>query len=218
MKAVKTSILKAKLLDNLESEIAILKSLNHRHITALTDIVVRILLSTIIMSPCRCSFPDQKAEKHVYIVMDYCSGGDLSQYIRARGKIETLEYVPEPGAAPIYFPHPKSGGLDQRVVRSLLLQLADALKFLRDRNLMHRDLKPQASFKQVRGVCSMLKLISIAEFVAATSSTGRHRFRPYPRSTHSQSCRLWVCTNTSICNTGGDTLRFPVCDMSPSLH
>lgn len=77
--------------------------------------------------------------------MDYCSGGDLSMYIRARGKIETLEYVPEPGAAPIYFPHPKTGGLDQRVVRSLLLQLADALKFLRDRNLMHRDLKPQVS-------------------------------------------------------------------------
>ncbi|KAF8314498.1 kinase-like protein [Clavulina sp. PMI_390] len=123
VKAVRTSILKAKLLDNLESEIAILKSLNHRHITALIDIV--------------------KAEKHVYIVMDYCSGGDLSQYIKARGKIETLSYVPEPGAAPIYFPHPKTGGLDQRVVRSLLLQLADALRFLRNRNLMHRDLKPQ---------------------------------------------------------------------------
>lgn len=75
--------------------------------------------------------------------MDYCSGGDLNMYIKARGKIETLEYVPEPGAAPIYFPHPKSGGLDQRVVRSLLLQLANSLKFLRDRNLMHRDLKPQ---------------------------------------------------------------------------
>lgn len=66
-------------------------------------------------------------------------------YIRARGKIETLEYIPEPGAAPMYFPHPKSGGLDQRVVRSLLLQLADALRFLRDRNLMHRDIKPQVS-------------------------------------------------------------------------
>ena len=40
VKAVKTAILKAKLLDNLESEIAILKSLNHRHITSLIDIVV----------------------------------------------------------------------------------------------------------------------------------------------------------------------------------
>lgn len=80
--------------------------------------------------------------------MDYCSGGDLSQYIRNRGKIETLEYVPEPGAAPMYFPHPKTGGLDQLVVRSLLLQLADALRFLRDRNLMHRDIKPQVCIQR----------------------------------------------------------------------
>lgn len=87
----------------------------------------------------------QKAEHYVYIVMDYCSGGDLSQYIKERGKIETLEYIPEPGAAPTYYPHPKSGGLDERVVRSLLLQLADALRFLRSRDLMHRDLKPQVS-------------------------------------------------------------------------
>jgi len=54
------------------------------------------------------------------IAMDYCSGGDLSQYIKARGRVESLQYVPDPGAAPIYFPHPKTGGLDERVVKSLL--------------------------------------------------------------------------------------------------
>ncbi len=75
--------------------------------------------------------------------MDYCSGGDLSNYIKARGKVDTLQYVPEPGVAPVYYPHPKSGGLDRKVVRSFLRQLADALKFLRERNLIHRDLKPQ---------------------------------------------------------------------------
>jgi serine/threonine-protein kinase ULK2 len=87
----------------------------------------------------------QKAESNIYIVMDYCSGGDLSNYIRERGKVDTLQYIPEPGAAPIYYPHPKTGGLDQRMVRSFLMQLATALKFLRDRNLIHRDLKPQVS-------------------------------------------------------------------------
>ena len=77
--------------------------------------------------------------------MDYCSGGDLSNYIRERGRVDTLQYIPEPGAAPIYYPHPKTGGLDQEIVRSFLMQLATALKFLRDRNLIHRDLKPQVS-------------------------------------------------------------------------
>ncbi len=40
IKTVSKSILTSKLLDNLESEIAILKSLDHRNITALKDIVV----------------------------------------------------------------------------------------------------------------------------------------------------------------------------------
>jgi serine/threonine-protein kinase ULK/ATG1 len=55
--------------------------------------------------------------------MEYCSGGDLTNYIKKRGKVETLEYVPSPGAAPIYYPHPRSGGLDEVVVRSFLRQL-----------------------------------------------------------------------------------------------
>ena len=38
--AIKRDNLSARLLDNLQSEIAILKSLSHRHITKLIDIVV----------------------------------------------------------------------------------------------------------------------------------------------------------------------------------
>lgn len=41
IKSVRKDILNAKLLDNLQSEIEILKSLSHRHITKLIDIVVR---------------------------------------------------------------------------------------------------------------------------------------------------------------------------------
>jgi serine/threonine-protein kinase ULK2 len=44
IKTVKRDTLSAKLFDNLQSEIQILKSLSHRHITKLIDIVVRILL------------------------------------------------------------------------------------------------------------------------------------------------------------------------------
>jgi len=40
IKVVRKDILTAKLLDNLQSEIEILKSLSHRHITKLIDIVV----------------------------------------------------------------------------------------------------------------------------------------------------------------------------------
>ena len=55
--------------------------------------------------------------------MEYCSGGDLTNYIKKRGKVDTLEYVPSSGAAPIYYPHPKQGGLGEIVVRSFLRQL-----------------------------------------------------------------------------------------------
>lgn len=123
IKTVSRSILTHKLLENLESEIAILKALRHKNITELTDIV--------------------KARAHIYLVMEFCSGGDLSKYIRHRGKVEGLEYTPYPGAAQQYWPHPKSGGLDPVVVRCFIGQLSSAMKFLRDRNLIHRDIKPQ---------------------------------------------------------------------------
>ncbi|KAF8064901.1 other/ULK/ULK protein kinase [Lyophyllum atratum] len=123
IKTVKRDNLTAKLFDNLQSEIQILKSLSHRHITRLIDIV--------------------RAERHIYLIMEYCGGGDLTNYIKKRGRVESLEYVPTTGAAPQYYPHPRTGGLDEIVVRSFLRQLARALKFLRHRNLIHRDIKPQ---------------------------------------------------------------------------
>ncbi|KAG6829718.1 hypothetical protein H0H87_010424 [Tephrocybe sp. NHM501043] len=123
IKTVKRDNLTAKLFDNLQSEIQILKSLSHRHITRLIDIV--------------------RAERHIYLIMEYCGGGDLTNYIKKRGRVEGLEYIPSAGSAPQYYPHPRTGGLDEIVVRSFLRQLARALKFLRHRNLIHRDIKPQ---------------------------------------------------------------------------
>lgn len=43
----------------------------------------------------------------------------------------------------IKYPNPSVGALNEVVVRHFLKQLSSALKFLRDRNLIHRDIKPQ---------------------------------------------------------------------------
>ena len=128
--------------------------------------------------------------------MEYCSGGDLTNYIKKRGRVETLEYVPEPGAAPQYYPHPRTGGLAEIVVRSFLrqlgasssyyyvptvvpnlyLNLARALKFLRQRNLIHRDIKPQNLLLRpagnedlVRGHLLGVPLLKVADFGFARS-------------------------------------------------
>jgi serine/threonine-protein kinase ULK2 len=69
--------------------------------------------------------------------MEYCSGGDLTNYIKKRGRVENLEYIPEPGAAPQYFPHPRTGGLAEIVVRSFLRQLgARALSLMGSQLMM----------------------------------------------------------------------------------
>ncbi|KAI0089392.1 kinase-like protein [Irpex rosettiformis] len=123
IKTVNRNGLSQKLFENLRGEIDILKNLSHRHITRLLDLVY--------------------GERNIYLIIEFCAGGDLSAYIKKRGRVEGLEYVPSPGAAPTYYLHPPTGGLNEIVVRSFLRQLARALKFLRKRNLIHRDIKPQ---------------------------------------------------------------------------
>jgi serine/threonine-protein kinase ULK/ATG1 len=156
VKTVERNKLTAKLFENLKSEINILKSLSHRHITRLIDIV--------------------KAEQNIYLIMEYCSGGDLTNYIKKRGRVESLEYIPHSGAPPQYYPHPRTGGLNEIVVRSFLRQLARALKFLRNRNLSHRDIKPQnlllnpaAADELARGHPLGVPILKVADFGFARS-------------------------------------------------
>lgn len=121
MKVVQRVKLNRKLLENLESEIQILKKLNHPHIVALKD----------------CN----KTEKYIYIIMEYCSVGDLSVIIKKRERLDSLhpcllpmirDYPPAPG-----------NGLHEVVVRHFVKQLASALEYLRESGLVHRDVKPQ---------------------------------------------------------------------------
>ncbi|KAI5475162.1 serine/threonine protein kinase ATG1 [Pseudohyphozyma bogoriensis] len=134
IKAVIRSKLTTKLLENLESEISILKRIKHRNIVDLKDCL--------------------KTDSHIYLIMAFCSAGDLSVYIRKRGDLPSLHasnagLVPEPGRSPtpdqrkVLYPHPKDGGLNETIVRCFLGQLHDALRFLRAQNVIHRDIKPQ---------------------------------------------------------------------------
>ncbi|KAJ7337554.1 kinase-like domain-containing protein [Mycena albidolilacea] len=76
--AIKTILhqkLSAKLFKNLQSKIQILKSLSHRHITKLIDI---------------------RTNRNIYLIMEYYSGGDLTNYIKKRSRVKMLEYIPDP--------------------------------------------------------------------------------------------------------------------------
>ncbi|KAG8689899.1 Serine/threonine-protein kinase ulk2 [Ceratobasidium sp. 423] len=121
IKTVSRSILTLKLMDRLEAEVNILKTLKHRHIVELTDLVI--------------------STKHVYLIMEFCPGGDLLSYLKHRGRIPSLHTAASPHHS--YLSHPKLGGLADPVVRSFTGQLASAVRFLRDRDLIHRDIKPQ---------------------------------------------------------------------------
>ncbi|CAN8096814.1 unnamed protein product [Discula destructiva] len=72
--------------------------------------------------------------------MEYCSLGDLSQFIKnkhsdlqKRGLYDVLAR----------YPTPPGGGVHEVLIRHFLKQLASALEFLRGNNLIHRDVKPQ---------------------------------------------------------------------------
>ena len=72
--------------------------------------------------------------------MEYVALGDLSHFIKKRDTIKSSEFV---GNMMEKYPNPRVGGLHEVVVRHFLQQLSSALQFLRARNLIHRDVKPQ---------------------------------------------------------------------------
>ncbi|KAJ9617816.1 Serine/threonine-protein kinase [Knufia peltigerae] len=120
IKSVNMSKLNKKLKDNLTSEISILKGLHHPHIVALID--------------CK------ESSAHIHLVMEYVALGDLSHFIKRREQIKDSELV---GNTMIKYPNPRHGGLNEVLSRHFLQQLASALQFLRARDLIHRDVKPQ---------------------------------------------------------------------------
>ncbi|KAL6940516.1 hypothetical protein ACO0QE_004420 [Hanseniaspora vineae] len=122
IKSVAKSALKnKKLLDNLEIEIAILKKINNSHIVKLID----------------C----ERTSTNFFLIMEYCSLGDLSFLIKKKDQLKKNH----PLIHKIFEKYPTNdyGGLHQVLVYNYIQQLSAALKFLRSKNLVHRDIKPQ---------------------------------------------------------------------------
>lgn len=120
IKSVLRAKLNRKLLENLGSEISILKQMKHPHVVELLDF--------------------QETPSHFHLVMEYCSLGDLSFFLKKKKELaETLPLV-----ASLLRRYPSNTrGLHEELVRHFVHQLSAALEFLRQKNLVHRDIKPQ---------------------------------------------------------------------------
>lgn len=123
VKSVLRAKLNRKLLENLETEISIMKEISkHPHIVSLMDY--------------------RQTNTHFHLVMEYCALGDLSYFIRHRDQISSS--LPLVASLFERYPSQKNGGgLNERLARHFLKQLASALSFLRSKDLVHRDIKPQ---------------------------------------------------------------------------
>ncbi|XP_041034124.1 serine/threonine-protein kinase ULK3 isoform X1 [Carcharodon carcharias] len=99
IKCVSKKSLNKASVENLLTEIEILKTVRHPHIVQLKDF--------------------QWDNVNIYLIMEFCAGGDLSHFIRSRRM------------------------LPEQVARRFLQQLASALQYLHQRNISHLDLKPQ---------------------------------------------------------------------------
>lgn len=98
IKCVQKNSLSKSSVDNIINEISITKRIKNKFIVELKDF--------------------KWSDTHIYLIFEYCSGGELAQLIRKNHR----------------FPEP--------VVRHFLQQMATALKVLRSHSVAHMDLKP----------------------------------------------------------------------------
>ncbi|NWY71055.1 ULK3 kinase, partial [Erithacus rubecula] len=126
IKCVNKRSLNRASVENLLTEIEILKTIRHPNIVELKDF--------------------QWDGDHIYLIMEFCAGGDLSRFIRTRRMLPEkvarlfLQQLGEdtpPASAGLCSPG-FWGAITCPSTRS-----ACALKFLHDHNISHLDLKPQ---------------------------------------------------------------------------
>ncbi|XP_042498515.1 serine/threonine-protein kinase ATG1a [Macadamia integrifolia] len=114
VKEINKKHLTHKVNDNLLKEVSILSNIRHPNIICLLEVI--------------------EAADKIYLVLEYCGGGDLAAYIHRHGKVS------------------------EALARHFMRQLASGLKVLRENNLIHRDLKPQNLLLSTNEATPVLKI------------------------------------------------------------
>ncbi|KAL4529998.1 hypothetical protein Ndes2437B_g08473 [Nannochloris sp. 'desiccata'] len=99
IKEINLTKLNSRLRQSLESEISVLSRISHQNVVQLYEVL--------------------ETHGKMFLIMEYCSGGDLSQYFKSKGKIS------------------------EKDIRYLMQDLAAGLREMWTHHLVHRDLKPQ---------------------------------------------------------------------------
>jgi serine/threonine protein kinase len=106
--------LKPEQQNRLEQEILCQRSVTSEYIVSLIDV--------------------QKTENNFYLVLEFCEGGDLGQYIKSHGAVS------------------------EQVAQKWMQNLAEGFKALRAKNIIHRDLKLQNILMTENSTKAVLKL------------------------------------------------------------
>ena len=86
-----------KLLQQMDTEIRVLKNSECPYIIKLHDVL--------------------KTQNNIYLIMEYCAGGDLENYVKVHGRVE------------------------EHIAKRWLSQLVESFIYLQDHHIMHRDIK-----------------------------------------------------------------------------
>uniref|UniRef100_A0A1J3HRS1 Serine/threonine-protein kinase ATG1 n=1 Tax=Noccaea caerulescens TaxID=107243 RepID=A0A1J3HRS1_NOCCA len=124
VKEIDKKLLSPKVRDNLLKEISILSTIDHPNIIRFYEAI--------------------ETGDRIFLVLEYCSGGDLAGYINLHGKVS------------------------EAVAKHFMRQLALGLQVLQEKHYIHRDLKPQNLLLSSKEVTPLLK---IGDFGFARSLT-----------------------------------------------
>lgn len=114
IKMINREGLKSEQQSRLEQEILCQRSVNSEYIVSLIDV--------------------QKTENNFYLILEFCAGGDLGQFIKSHGPVS------------------------ESVAQKWIQNLSEGFKVLRSKNIIHRDLKLQNILMTEASTNAVLKL------------------------------------------------------------